>query len=51
MLNLSNPGASLIRVPVFSEELQERDVNLHVMPGDLLGVPVRMHGSSPDATG
>ena len=39
------------RLPVFPDELQERDVNLPVMPGDLCGVPVRVHGSSPDATG
>ena len=39
------------RPPVFPDELQERDVNLHVVPRDLLGVPVRVHRSSPDATG
>ena len=41
----------LRRPPVFPDELQERDVNLHVMPRDLPGVPVRVHRSSPDATG
>ena len=39
------------RPPVFPDELQERNVHLHVVPRNLLGVPVRVHHSSPDATG
>ena len=34
-----------------SRRASGRDVNLHVMLGDLFGVPVRVYRSSPDATG